>query len=292
MSTHANAWRSTLYIEPGSPWENGYCESFNGKLRDELLNGEIFYSLNEATVFIEQWRLHYNQRRPRSSLGYRPPAPQAVHPHLSLPRVCPVRWEHVLPSLWMQFSTAKFSSTRIIRALLSDCSALQTLEHRVNTSPQKPSRIQQGAVQWLIEICRRHLSILFRSHSKADDVSIRSLRAKINHGERRLSSTRGSATIGTHLRHQSPKQFRPDRHEQSNHKTDCQSHDCAGSNSTHKKLLVTGRHVNLRKFTISEDSLRQSRTRAYRGAGVRLCAFRSSGRNSIAHLLRVTTSRN
>jgi transposase InsO family protein len=65
----------SLYIEPGSPWENGYCESFNGKLRDELLNGEIFYSLREAKVVIEQWRIHYNTRRPHSSLGYRPPAP-------------------------------------------------------------------------------------------------------------------------------------------------------------------------------------------------------------------------
>ena len=70
----------TLYIEPNSPWENGYCESFNGKLRDELLNGEIFYSLKEATVVIEQWRHHYNQRRPHSSLGYRPPAPQTLQP--------------------------------------------------------------------------------------------------------------------------------------------------------------------------------------------------------------------
>ncbi|SEP74435.1 Integrase core domain-containing protein [Solimonas aquatica] len=68
---------NTLYIEPGSPWENGYCESFNGKLRDELLNGEIFYSLKEARVVIEQWRRHYNTKRPHSSLGYRPPAPQA-----------------------------------------------------------------------------------------------------------------------------------------------------------------------------------------------------------------------
>jgi putative transposase len=66
----------TLYIEPGSPWENGYCESFNGKLRDELLNGEIFYSLKEAQIVIEQWRKHYNTVRPHSSLGYRPPAPQ------------------------------------------------------------------------------------------------------------------------------------------------------------------------------------------------------------------------
>jgi transposase InsO family protein len=67
----------TLYIEPGSPWENGYCESFNGKLRDECLNGEIFYSLKEAQVVIEQWRVEYNTRRPHSALGYRPPVPAA-----------------------------------------------------------------------------------------------------------------------------------------------------------------------------------------------------------------------
>ena len=70
----------TLFIAPGSPWENGYCESFNGKLRDELLNGEIFYSLKEGQIVIEQWRKHYNTVRPHSSLGYRPPAPQAVNP--------------------------------------------------------------------------------------------------------------------------------------------------------------------------------------------------------------------
>lgn len=68
----------TLFIEPGSPWENGYVESFNGKLRDELLNGEIFYTLTEAKVLIERWRQHYNQIRPHSSLGYRPPAPEAI----------------------------------------------------------------------------------------------------------------------------------------------------------------------------------------------------------------------
>lgn len=72
----------TLFIEPGSPWENGYCESFNGKLRDELLNGEIFYSLKEARIVIEQWRNHYNTLRPYSSLGYRPPAPQTINPFL------------------------------------------------------------------------------------------------------------------------------------------------------------------------------------------------------------------
>ena len=67
----------TLFIEPGSPWENGYNESFNGKLRDEYLNGEIFYSLKEAQIIIEQWRIHYNTQRPHSALGYRPPAPMA-----------------------------------------------------------------------------------------------------------------------------------------------------------------------------------------------------------------------
>jgi transposase InsO family protein len=68
----------TAYIEPGGPWENGYCESFNSKLRDELLNGEIFYTLKEAKVVIEAWRRHYNTIRPHSSLSYRPPAPEAV----------------------------------------------------------------------------------------------------------------------------------------------------------------------------------------------------------------------
>jgi transposase InsO family protein/transposase-like protein len=67
-----------LFIEPGSPWENGYIESFNGKLRDELLNREIFYSLQEAKVIIEQWRKEYNTVRPHSALHYRPPAPEAV----------------------------------------------------------------------------------------------------------------------------------------------------------------------------------------------------------------------
>jgi len=68
----------TLFIEPGSPWENGYVESFNGKLRDELLNGEIFYTLREAKVLIERWRQYYNTVRPHSALGYRPPAPETI----------------------------------------------------------------------------------------------------------------------------------------------------------------------------------------------------------------------
>jgi transposase InsO family protein len=68
----------TAYIEPGSPWENGYVESFNGRLRDELLNGEIFYTLAEAKIVIEQWRRYYNTVRPHSALGYRPPAPEVI----------------------------------------------------------------------------------------------------------------------------------------------------------------------------------------------------------------------
>lgn len=72
----------TLFIEPGSPWENGYIESFNGKLRDELLDREIFDTLLEAKVLIERWRREYNTIRPHSSLGYRPPAPEAIEPCL------------------------------------------------------------------------------------------------------------------------------------------------------------------------------------------------------------------
>ena len=73
-----NVGVKTLFIEPGSPWENGFIESFNGKFRDELLNTEIFDTLLEAKVLIERWRVHYNTVRLHSSLGYRPPAPEAV----------------------------------------------------------------------------------------------------------------------------------------------------------------------------------------------------------------------
>ncbi|WP_241767061.1 IS3 family transposase [Hyphomonas oceanitis] len=75
----------TLYITPASPWENGYCESFNSKLRDELLAREIFYDLREAKVLIGAWRQHYNTVRPHSSLGYKPPAPKAVLPAAFIP---------------------------------------------------------------------------------------------------------------------------------------------------------------------------------------------------------------
>jgi putative transposase len=90
----------TLFIEPGSPWENGYIESFNGKLRDELLKREIFYTLKEAKVLIERWRRYYNTVRPHSALGYRPPAPQvlfaasAAEPCSATLRTAPQREEH------------------------------------------------------------------------------------------------------------------------------------------------------------------------------------------------------
>jgi len=81
---------TTLFIEPGSPWENGYIESFNGKLRDELLNGELFYTLKEAEILIEHWRREYNHLRPHSSLGGRPPAPETIlWPDLSLKEYAP-----------------------------------------------------------------------------------------------------------------------------------------------------------------------------------------------------------
>ena len=75
----------TAFIEPGSPWENGYIESFNARLRDDLLNGEVFYSLREAQILIEAWRRHYNGIRPHSRLGYRPPAPESIVPSSWVP---------------------------------------------------------------------------------------------------------------------------------------------------------------------------------------------------------------
>ena len=80
----------TLFIAPSSPWENGYNEGFNGKLRDELLNGEIFYSLKEAKTVIKQWRKYYNTKRPHSALGYGPPAPVAYSPKLTPLEQCEV----------------------------------------------------------------------------------------------------------------------------------------------------------------------------------------------------------
>ena len=77
----------TAYIMPGSPWENGYCESYNGKLRNELLDGEIFYTLKEAQVITEHWRWHYNRIRPHSALGYRPPAPETTVADLTVRKI-------------------------------------------------------------------------------------------------------------------------------------------------------------------------------------------------------------
>lgn len=71
-----------LFIQPGSPWENGFIESLDGRMRDEFLNGEIFYTLTEAKVLIERWRYNYNTKRLHCSLGYKPPAPETLHPKL------------------------------------------------------------------------------------------------------------------------------------------------------------------------------------------------------------------
>ncbi len=90
----------TLFIEPGSPWENGYVESFNGKMRDELLDREVFYTLKEAQVLIEDWRRHYNTVRPHSALSYRPPAPEAILVQPLVPVYVYVNeiWAH--PQVW------------------------------------------------------------------------------------------------------------------------------------------------------------------------------------------------
>ena len=107
----------TLYIEPGSPWENGYIESFNGKLRDELLNGEIFDTLCEAQVLTQRWRRHYNQERPHSSLGYRPPAPGGLPAQGKSQDVAGMGWTSNDSS-----SNLKGGTTRGGRSLLIGCS--------------------------------------------------------------------------------------------------------------------------------------------------------------------------
>jgi len=113
----------TLYIAPGSPWENGYNESFNGSLRDELLNGEIFYTLAEAKVLIEAWRRHYNTIRPHSSLGYRPQLPKPFHrqcrPPVPLRSTCCRHWR------WRQSCTNNVWPALFARRILrcSDKSA-------------------------------------------------------------------------------------------------------------------------------------------------------------------------
>ena len=93
----SNLGVNPLFIEPGSPWENGYVESFNGRMRDELLNREIFYTLDEAKVLVERWRHVYNRIRPHSSLGYRPPAPDTKEPWP--PGFAPLRPSSMVPRL-------------------------------------------------------------------------------------------------------------------------------------------------------------------------------------------------
>ena len=103
----------TLFIEPGSPWENGYVESSNGKLRDELLDREIFYTLTEAKILIERWRREYNTVRPHSALGYRPPAQEAISP---------------APLSSMMMTPARQSSAYLSRRTLSHARVQDTLE--------------------------------------------------------------------------------------------------------------------------------------------------------------------
>ena len=121
----------TAYIEPGSPWENGYVESFNARLRDELLNGEIFYSLREAQIVIESWRRHYNAVRPHQSLGYKPPAPEVFIPALaawphSQATPAPSSTQHLAerggpdPSNWSGL-TAKISGMILLREESAGC---------------------------------------------------------------------------------------------------------------------------------------------------------------------------
>jgi putative transposase len=97
----------TLYIAPSSPWENGYCESFNGSLRDERRDDEIFYTLAEAKVLIEARRRHYNSVRPQSSLGYRPPAPGAAAPPFSISGSA---WLHLRPAMAVETPVFSLSS--------------------------------------------------------------------------------------------------------------------------------------------------------------------------------------
>ncbi len=117
----------TLYIAPGTPWENGYCESFNSKLRNELLDGEIFYTLKEAKTLIEAWRRCFNAVRPHSSLGYRPPAPapEAVVPAAFMPphlqrraaRTPPPKPPGLTKTLDRPGRAAQFSTIRRLSAL-------------------------------------------------------------------------------------------------------------------------------------------------------------------------------
>ena len=81
----------TAYIAPGSPWENGFIESFNARMRDELLDGEIFYTLAEAKIVVESWRRHYNTVRPHGSLGYKPPAPEVFVPSFATRPTTPAK---------------------------------------------------------------------------------------------------------------------------------------------------------------------------------------------------------
>ena len=122
---------NTAFIEPGNPWENGYGESFNSKLRVELLNGEIFYGLAEAKIVIEGWRQHHNTKRPPSSLGYRPPAPEIVQwpappsgdPSPATPAIAPGPVTHQDQNRTTRWGQATLRSANVL-ARTPDCDCL------------------------------------------------------------------------------------------------------------------------------------------------------------------------
>lgn len=136
----------TTYIAPGSPWENGYVESFNARLRDEGLDGEIFFSLREAEIVIESWRRHSNTIRPHASLGYKPPAPEVFVPALAawpaaltrpaLPAKLPVAQRPTMnkhsnrTTQWGPINASSKNLRRYVRAIIHLTDALAPLNHK------------------------------------------------------------------------------------------------------------------------------------------------------------------
>jgi len=136
----------TAYIAPGSPWENGYVESFNARLRDELLDGEIFYTLKEAQIVIESWRRHYNAVRPHASLGYRPPAPEVFVPALAAwpsapPQTAPTATLPLAPRPPLNSHCSWTTRGGLIKPSSVSCRYLRLssisrmVRHRLETSP-------------------------------------------------------------------------------------------------------------------------------------------------------------
>jgi hypothetical protein len=129
---------ATLFIEKASPWENGYNESFNGKLRDELLDREIFHSLAEARVLIERWRIHYNTERPHSSLGYQPPAPETIRPP---------RWPSGSAPLRLPSSVAEDAALHSHAARTTNAGQVSLSPHRPRSGPSPADPPPRAACQ-------------------------------------------------------------------------------------------------------------------------------------------------